>query len=57
MTKILFVTTNFSKINDDILTGVYLEEFAVPYLTFDATGYDITTASPKGGNSPIDERV
>ena len=56
MTKILFVTTNFSKINDDILTGVYLEEFAVPYLTFDATGYDITTASPKGGNSPIDEK-
>lgn len=54
--KILFVTTNFSKINDDILTGVYLEEFAQPYLTFLATGYDITIASPKGGDSPIDEK-
>lgn len=53
--KILMVVTNFSNINDDIQTGVYLEEFAVPYLVFKATGYDITIASPLGGNSPIDE--
>lgn len=56
MTKnILIVTTNFSDINDDIKTGVYLEEFAVPYLIFEATGYNITVASPNGGVSPIDE--
>ena len=54
--KILFVTTNFSKINHDIMTGVYMEEFAEPYLIFEATGYDITVASPKGGISPIDEK-
>ncbi len=53
--KILIVTTNFSDINEEIKTGVWLEEYAVPYLTFSATGYDITTASPKGGESPIDE--
>lgn len=56
MTKeILFVTTNFSEINEDIHTGVWLEEFAVPYLVFEATDYNITVASPKGGISPIDE--
>ncbi len=53
--KILMVVTNFSNINDDVQTGVYLEEFAVPYLVFKATGYEITIASPLGGNSPIDE--
>ena len=53
--KILFVVTNFSKINDDILTGVWLGEFAQPYIVFESTGYDITVASPLGGNSPLDE--
>ncbi len=53
--KILFVVTNFSEINENIHTGVWLEEFAVPFLAFQATGYEITAASPKGGISPIDE--
>lgn len=49
------VTTNIPKINDEIPTGVFFEEFAVPYLTFEATGYEITVASPNGGVSPVDE--
>lgn len=53
--KILIVTTNTSKINDEIPTGVWFEEFAVPYITFEATGYKITVASPLGGVSPVDE--
>ncbi len=53
--KILIITTNFSEINEDIHTGVWLEEFAVPFLVFKATGFDITVASPMGGESPIDE--
>ncbi len=53
--KVLMVTTNFSDINEEIHTGVWLEEFAVPFLTFKATGYDVTVASPKGCVSPIDE--
>lgn len=53
--KILFVTTNFSDINDEIKTGVWLEEFSVPFLVFKATGYDVIIASPLGGKSPIDE--
>lgn len=52
--RILMVTTNTPKINDEIETGVYFEEFALPYLTFSATGYEITVASPKGGISPVD---
>lgn len=54
MKKILIVTTNADKINDEIPTGVYFEEFAVPFLTFQNAGYEITVASPKGGVSPID---
>jgi len=55
--KILIVTTNYSGDDNSSLkeTGVYLEEFAVPYLVFKATGYDITVASPLGGISPVDE--
>ena len=53
--KILMVTTNFVDINDEIKTGVTIEEFAVPFLTFTATGYEIIVASPNGGKSPIDE--
>ncbi len=53
--KILIITTN-SKGNDKIKdTGVYLEEFAIPYLIFDKTGYEILVASPLGGVSPVDE--
>ena len=55
--KILIVTTNYrGDENSNIKeTGVYLEEFAVPYLVFKETGYDITVASPVGGLSPVDE--
>ncbi len=55
--KILIVTTNYrGDENSNIKeTGVYLEEFAVPYLVFKDTGYDITVASPAGGLSPVDE--
>ena len=52
--KILFAVTNFSDINESIHTGVWLEEFAVPFLTFKATNYELAVASPKGGISPID---
>lgn len=56
--KILIVTTNYhgddaSEIKE---TGVWLEEFAVPYLVFKDTGYEITVASPLGGLSPVDEK-
>lgn len=55
MKSILIVTTNFSNINEEIQTGVYLEEFAAPYLVFKSSNFETTIASPLGGNSPIDE--
>lgn len=55
MTRILFVTTNVSSVGELNETGVTLEEFAIPYLIFKATGYETDVASPKGGLSPVDE--
>lgn len=53
--KILIVTTNASQLDDFNKTGVWLEEFAVPYYRFKEEGYDVTVASPLGGVTPIDE--
>ena len=53
--KFLIVVTNFSGNENFKDTGVWLEEFAVPYLVFRDTGYDLTVASPLGGLSPVDE--
>ena len=53
--KVLIVVTNADKLADGTQTGVWLEEFAVPFLIFRDTGYEITVASIKGGKAPIDE--
>lgn len=53
--KILMVVTNASQLDDFNKTGVWLEEFAVPYYRFKEEGYDVTVASPLGGVTPIDE--
>jgi putative intracellular protease/amidase len=37
-------------------TGLWLEEFAVPYRMFRAAGHEVTVASPKGGAAPVDPR-
>lgn len=50
--NILFVVSNISKVAH-ITTGLWLEEFAVPYLEFKKAGYDICVASPLGGMAPI----
>ena len=57
MKKILIAVTNTSRMGDSnniVETGVWLEEFAVPFYAFKAAGLDITVASPLGGVSPID---
>ena len=52
--KILMVVTNADQLDTEHKTGIWLEEFAVPYLCFLAAGYEVTVASPLGGNSPVD---
>lgn len=54
MKKILFVVTSHPTISPELPTGVYLEEFAVPYEAFKKEGFHIEVVSPKGGNVPID---
>ena len=55
--KILFVLTSHSELGDTgVKTGFWVEEFATPYYILKDKGYDITLASPKGGQPPIDPK-
>ncbi|MCP3029404.1 type 1 glutamine amidotransferase domain-containing protein [Halobacillus sp. A5] len=52
--KVLMVVTNHDKINEDTPTGIWLSEFGEAYNEFKQHGYEVTVASPRGGQSPID---
>lgn len=53
--KILMVLTSHDKLGDSgRKTGFWLEELAAPYYAFKAAGAEITLASPKGGQPPLD---
>lgn len=55
MTKrVLMVVTNHTTITDDHKTGLWLEEFAVPYLAFKEKGYDVKVTSINGGEVALD---
>lgn len=53
--KVLIVLTSHDKLGDtDHKTGFWVEEFAAPYYVFKDAGFDITLASPLGGQPPVD---
>lgn len=53
--KILIVLTSHSELGDTgKKTGFWVEEFAAPYYELADAGVEITLASPKGGQPPID---
>lgn len=52
--RILMVVTSADQLPSGHRTGVWLEEFAVPYLEFTGENIDVTVASPKGGAAPVD---
>lgn len=55
--KILMVLTSHDELGDTgRKTGFWLEEFAAPYYAFLEAGADITVASPKGGQPPLDPK-
>jgi putative intracellular protease/amidase len=55
MKNILFVlTSNDSLGSTGNKTGFWIEEFAAPYYTLTDAGHNVTLASPKGGQPPID---
>ncbi len=55
--KVLIVLTSHDKLGDTgKKTGFWLEELAAPYYVFKDAGADITLASPKGGQPPLDPK-
>lgn len=55
--KVLIVLTSHSELGDTgKKTGFWLEEFAAPYYTLKDAGADITLASPRGGQPPLDPK-
>lgn len=55
--KILMVLTSHDQLgNTGKKTGFWLEEFAAPYYVFHDAEAEITLASPKGGQPPLDPK-
>lgn len=57
MKKVLFVVTSHEDLGKTgEKTGFWIEEFAAPYYLLKDKGIEITIASPKGGQPPIDPK-
>lgn len=55
--KVLFVITSHNQLgNTGVKTGFWTEEFAAPYYALTDQGIEVTIASPKGGQPPVDPR-
>ncbi len=55
--KVLIILTSHSELgNTGKKTGFWVEEFAAPYYVLSDAGAEITLASPKGGQPPIDPK-
>jgi putative intracellular protease/amidase len=55
--RVLMVLTSHDQVgNTGRKTGFWLEEFAAPYFVFTDAGVELTLASPKGGQPPIDPK-
>ncbi len=51
---ILMIVTSHDRINDEHQTGIWFEEFSIPYNKFLQQGYKVTVTSPAGGDAPLD---
>jgi putative intracellular protease/amidase len=55
--KVVMVLTSHDQLGDTgRKTGFWLEELAAPYYAFKEAGYEITLASPDGGQPPLDPK-
>lgn len=54
--RALFVTTSCDHLSSGHPTGLWAEEFAVPFIKAIEAGIRVVVASPKGGAVPIDEK-
>jgi putative intracellular protease/amidase len=55
--NVLIVTTSCSMLAPDHPTGLWLEEFAVPFTAFSEAGAPIRVVSPRGAAVPIDPKT
>ncbi|MEP5229925.1 MAG: type 1 glutamine amidotransferase domain-containing protein [Alloalcanivorax sp.] len=51
---LLILVTSASQMGQGQQTGLWLEEFAVPFLLFRENNIPVVVASPKGGKIPVD---
>ncbi|MBV8722439.1 MAG: type 1 glutamine amidotransferase domain-containing protein [Candidatus Eremiobacteraeota bacterium] len=56
MAKILVIVTGHSQIDEEHRTGLWFDEFAIPFKAFSQEGFEIVTVSPHGGKAPVDPR-
>lgn len=54
--RALIVATSCNQLPSGHPTGLWAEEFAVPYMALTKAGVEVTVASPAGGAVPIDEK-
>jgi putative intracellular protease/amidase len=54
--SVLIVVTSAAEMVSGEATGVWLEEYAVPYMAFQAQDYRVSVASIQGGRAPVDPR-
>ncbi len=50
------IVTSHGQMDNGKPTGLWLEEFSVPYEQFTEAGYVVIVASPQGGKTPVDPR-
>src|SRR3954465_5423942 len=57
MSKVLMVLTSHDRLrHTGHKTGFWLEEFTAPYYILKDAGLEVTLASPKGGQPPLDPK-
>lgn len=56
MAKILMIVTGHSEIDGQHPTGLWYDEYAVPFAAFRKEGFEVVTASLRGGATPVDPR-
>ncbi|MEN9362672.1 MAG: hypothetical protein RL095_4207 [Verrucomicrobiota bacterium] len=54
LATVLIVVTSADKLPGGKATGLWLEEYALPYQLFRQAGCRVVVASPKGGAAPVD---
>ena len=55
--NVLFIVTSADTLAPGHPTGVWLEEYAIPYVALSEAGIAVTVASPMGGPGPIDPKT